>query len=135
MPVSQSHQGSTAQMLHTGILCQCPQLPQQRRYYSRPGPGLRSASLERRRPPWGAELWNQKAGFTLQEGWDGGIQRQLLLQRPDIFRLFYVPWPCVTIAAATTTLLPGFLSISTASFIFRSFPLPPPPIPGPSSLH
>ncbi|XP_040324749.1 transmembrane protein 35B isoform X1 [Herpailurus yagouaroundi] len=51
------------------------------------------------------------------------VPRQLLLQRSDDFRLFWIPWPCVTIAATTATPPPpDLLSISEASLIFGSFP-------------
>ena len=60
------------------------------------------------------------------------VQRQLLLQRPDIFRLFCIPWLCVTLAAGAPALLLGFLSISAACPIFSSSPPYPPPVPGPS---
>ncbi|XP_047724965.1 transmembrane protein 35B isoform X1 [Prionailurus viverrinus] len=46
------------------------------------------------------------------------VPRQLLLQRSDDFRLFWIPWPCVTIAATTATPPPRtcFPSLRLPSF-------------------
>ncbi|XP_030182606.1 transmembrane protein 35B isoform X2 [Lynx canadensis] len=61
------------------------------------------------------------------------VPRQLLLQRSDDFRLFWIPWPCVTIATTATPpprtcfpslRLPSFSDLSHTS----TFP------PEPSSL-
>ncbi|XP_030883169.1 transmembrane protein 35B isoform X2 [Leptonychotes weddellii] len=50
------------------------------------------------------------------------VQRQLLLQRSDVFRLISTRWPRVAVAAMPAAPTPGLPSISGTSLIFRSCP-------------